>query len=50
MEIQIVQDEKVGAAERVECKVHRVIQPNLGHCSEEIVGIEEADGVPGAYG
>ena len=50
MEVQIVQDEKVGAAVRAECTVHPVIQPRLGPCSEEFVGIEEADGVTGAYG
>ncbi len=36
--------------ERVEGAVHRVIHPHQGHGSEEVVGMEETDGVPGHDG
>ena len=48
MEALVIEDEQVGSEERPEGSVHRVVHSGLSHGSEEVVGMAEAHGVPGA--
>ena len=50
MESQVIEDEQVGREERPEGAVCRVVHSGLGHGSEEVVGVDETDGMFGADG
>ena len=50
VQAQVVEDEQVGRQEGSEGALHRVVHPGLVHGSEEVVGMNEADGVPGPDG
>ena len=50
METQVIKDEQVGREERSEGTVHRVVHSGLGHGLEEVVGVDETDGMSGADG
>ena len=48
--LEVISDEQVGGQERPEGAVCRVIDSGLGQGLEEIVGVDEADGMSGADG
>ena len=50
VESQIVQDKQVRGQEGPEGSVHRVVDSGLAHGPEEVVRVDEADGVSRAYG
>ena len=50
VEAEVVEDEQVWGEERAECAFHGVVDPGLSHGLEEVVGMDEADGVSGADG
>ena len=50
VEPQVFQDKQVRGQEGPEGAVHRVVHPGLGHGPEEVVRVDEADGVSRAYG
>ena len=50
VQAQVVQDEQVRGKEGPEGAVHRVVDSGLAHGPEVVVGMDEADGVPGADG
>ena len=50
MEAQVVQDEQVWREKGPESPVQGVVDSGLGHGPEEVVGMEEADGVTGPDG
>ena len=47
---QVVEDKQVRRQEGPKGAVHRVVHPGLGHGPEEVVGMDEADGVSGTDG
>ena len=50
VEPQVVHDQQVRSQEGPEGSVHRVVHPGLGHGPEEVVGVDEADRMPGPDG
>ena len=50
VEAEVVEDEQVWGEERAECAFHGVVDPGLRHGLEEVVSMDEADGVSGADG
>ena len=50
VQAQVVHDQQVRSQEGPEGSVHRVIHPGLGHGPEEVVGVNEADRMPGPDG
>ena len=47
VETQVIQDQEIRGEKGTECPFHRVVHPGLGHGPEEIVGLEEANGMTG---
>ena len=50
VETEVVEDEQVRGEEGAEGLVRGVVHPGLSHGSEEVVGMYEADGMPGSDG
>ena len=50
VEPQVVHDQQVRSQEGPEGSVHGVVHPGLGHGPEEVVGVNEADRMPGPDG
>ena len=50
VETEVVEDEQVRGEEGAEGLVRGVVDPGLSHGPEEVVGMYEADGVPGSDG
>ena len=50
MESEVVEDKQIGREEGPEGAVCRVVYSGLGHGSEEVVGVDETDGMSGADG
>ena len=50
VETEVVEDEQVRGEEGAEGFVRGVVHPGLSHGPEEVVGIYEADGMPGSDG
>ncbi len=48
VETEVVEDEQVRGEEGAEGLVRGVVDPGLSHGPEEVVGMYEADGVPGS--